>query len=84
MRECVLGRRFDRILVWDSFFHLGMDDRRAMFPRFASHAHEGAPLVFTSGPDEGEAIGSCCEEPPRHASLGPPEYEELWPPTGSW
>jgi len=77
MRECELGRRFDGILAWDSFFHLGMDDQRAMFPRFASQAHEGAPLMFTSGPDEGEAIGSYCGEPLYHASLAPPEYATL-------
>jgi hypothetical protein len=54
-----------------------MDDQRAMFPRFASHAKEGAPLMFTSGPDEGEAVGSYREEPLFHASLGPAEYETL-------
>jgi len=77
MRELELSRRFEGILAWDSFFHLGMDDQRGMFPRFASHAQEGAPLMFTSGPDQGEAIGSYCGEPLYHASLGPPEYEQL-------
>lgn len=37
----------------------------------------GAALMFTSGLAEGEAIGSCCEEPLYHASLGPAEYEQL-------
>lgn len=77
MRELELGRRFDGILAWDSFFHLAMNDQRGMFPRFASHAREGAPLMFTSGPREGEAIGSYCEEPLYHASLSPSEYEQL-------
>jgi SAM-dependent methyltransferase len=77
MRQVELGRRFDGILAWDSFFHLGMDDQRAMFPRFASYAKVGAPLMFTSGPEEGEAIGSYHEEPLYHASLGPAEYEKL-------
>jgi cyclopropane fatty-acyl-phospholipid synthase-like methyltransferase len=49
MRELELGRRFDGVLAWDSFFHLGMVDQRRMFPRFAAHAREGAPLMFTSG-----------------------------------
>jgi trans-aconitate methyltransferase len=77
MRELELSRRFEGILAWDSFFHLTMDDQRGMFSRFASHALEGAPLMFTSGPEEDEAIGSYCEEPLYHASLSPSEYEQL-------
>lgn len=77
MRQLDAGRRFDGILAWDSFFHLGMDDQRKMFPRFATHTQRGAPLMFTSGAEEGEAIGSWCEEPLYHASLGPTEYEQL-------
>jgi len=77
MRELDLGRRFEGILAWDSFFHLEANDQRAMFPRFAAHAQRGAPLMFTSGPAEGEAIGTWCNEPLYHASLGPAEYERL-------
>lgn len=77
MRELDLGRRFDGILAWDSFFHLGMEDQRGMFPRFAAHAANGAPLMFTSGSAEGEAIGSYQREPLYHASLSPSEYERL-------
>ncbi|MGH9203990.1 MAG: class I SAM-dependent methyltransferase, partial [Vicinamibacterales bacterium] len=76
-RELDLGRRFEGILAWDSFFHLDLDDQREMFRRFAAHARRGAPLMFTSGSAEGEAIGSYCEEPLYHASLGPAEYEYL-------
>ncbi|HEX7119819.1 MAG TPA: methyltransferase domain-containing protein [Longimicrobiales bacterium] len=77
MRRLALGRRFDGVLAWDSFFHLAMGDQRAMFPRFAAHARPGAPLMFTSGPAEGEAIGSYRGEPLYHASLGPEEYARL-------
>ncbi len=77
MREFESGQRFDGLLAWDSLFHLSMDDQRGMFPRFASLARGGAPLMFTSGPEEGEAVGSYCEEPLYHASLGPEEYERL-------
>lgn len=77
MRELELGRRFDGILVWDSLFHLCMEDQREMFSRLAAHARPGAPLMFTSGSAEGEAIGSFCEKPLYHASLGPAEYEHL-------
>lgn len=77
MRELELDRRFEGILAWDSFFHLDTDDQREMFQRFARHAQSGAPLMFTSGPAEGEAIGVYCEEPLYHASLGSAEYEQL-------
>jgi SAM-dependent methyltransferase len=77
MRELDLKRRVDGIIAWDSFFHLGMAAQRAMFQRFAAHAREGAPLMFTSGPAEGEAIGSYCEQPLYHASLAPAEYRRL-------
>ena len=77
MRELRLERRFDGLLAWDSFFHLHMDDQRQMFPRFAAHALPGAPLMFTSGPSHGEAIGSYRGEPLYHGSLDPSEYERL-------
>jgi len=77
MRQLALGRRFDGLLAWDSFFHLHTDHQGPMFPRFARHAAPGAPLMFTSGPARGEAIGSYCDEPLYHASLAPSEYEAL-------
>jgi SAM-dependent methyltransferase len=77
MRELRLERRFDGLLAWDSFFHLHMDEQRRMFPRFAAHALPGAPLMFTSGPSHGEAIGSYRGEPLYHGSLDPSEYERL-------
>lgn len=77
MRGLALGRRFDGIVAWDSFFHLSGENQRAMFGTFAAHAKPGAPLLFTSGPAAGEAIGSYCGEPLYHASLDPTEYERL-------
>jgi hypothetical protein len=77
MREMALGRRFDGLVAWDSFFHLGHDDQRAMFPRFAAHAAPGAALIFTSGPAHGVAIGAYAGEALFHASLDPTEYRAL-------
>ena len=77
MRHLGLHRRFDGLLAWDSFFHLRMEDQRAMFPRFAAHAAPGAPLMFTSGAAQGDAIGSFAGEPLYHSSLDPAEYEQL-------
>ena len=77
MRTLAIGRHFDGIVAWDSFFHLGHDDQRHMFPLFRAHARPGAPLLFTSGPRHGEAIGNLFGEPLYHASLDPEEYRVL-------
>jgi trans-aconitate methyltransferase len=77
MRRLALHRRFAGIIAWDSFFHLHMNDQRAMFRRFADHAEAGAPLLFTSGPAYGETVGSYRGEPLYHASLHSSEYREL-------
>ena len=77
MRQLDLGRRFDGLLAWHSFFHLHFDDQRALFPRFAAHAAPGAVLMFTSGPEHGEAIGEWQGEPLYHASLSQEEYRAL-------
>ena len=77
MRTLALGRRVAGILAWNSFFHLDHDDQRAMFAVFEAHAAPGAPLMFTSGPAHGEAIGTLEGEPLYHASLDPAEYRRL-------
>jgi cyclopropane fatty-acyl-phospholipid synthase-like methyltransferase len=77
MRQLALGRTFDGIIAWDSFFHLAAGDQRAMLTRFALHAAPGGVLMFTSGSAAGEAIGEYCGEPLFHASLDPAEYEDL-------
>jgi SAM-dependent methyltransferase len=77
MRALGLGRRFDGLIAWDSFFHLGYDDQRRMFGVFEQHAAPGAALLFTSGPRHGEAIGEFGGEPLYHASLDADEYRAL-------
>jgi SAM-dependent methyltransferase len=77
MRILSLALRFDGILAWDSFFHLGHDDQRRMFSIFRQHAAPRAALMFTSGPAHGEAIGSYKGEPLYHASLDAAEYRSL-------
>lgn len=74
MRELDLGRQFDAILAWNSFFHLTAADQRAMFPVFAAHAAPGAVLMFTCGPEAGEAFGKVEGETVYHASLSSAEY----------
>lgn len=77
MRSLSLGRSFDGLLAWDSFFHLTPQDQRAMFAVFRAHAAAGAALMFTSGPSHGEAIGTFAGEPLYHGSLAPSEYRAL-------
>ena len=77
MRSLSLDRRFGGLIAWDSLFHLAPDEQRLMFPVFRDHALPGAPLLFTSGPAAGEAIGTLQGEPLYHASLGPGEYRLL-------
>lgn len=48
-----------------------------MFPIFGAHAKPGAPLLFTSGPRHGDAIGSFEGEPLYHGSLDASEYRGL-------
>lgn len=77
MRGLAFGRQFDGVLAWHSSFHLHPDDQRPMFARFAEHARPGAMLMFTSGPEAGEAIGEFEGEPLYSASLAPAEYRAL-------
>ncbi len=77
MRALDLRRRFDAVIAWDSFFHLPAGEQRAMFPVFAQHAAPGAPLLFTSGPQAGVAMGEIYGHPLYHASLDTAEYEAL-------
>jgi predicted TPR repeat methyltransferase len=77
MRKLSLGRRFDGILAWDSYFHLDPDAQRGMFAVFAAHASAHAILMFNTGPQHGEAVGSYRGDPLYHASLAPAEYESL-------
>jgi SAM-dependent methyltransferase len=77
MRGLALERRFAGVLAFDSFFFLTPEDQRAMFATFASLAAAGAPLMFTSGPRAGIAMGTFHGEPLYHASLDPDEYRTL-------
>ena len=77
MRQLAWRRQFSGVLAWDSFFHLGYDDQRLMFPAFRAHAAPNAALMFTSGPAHGEAIGEFGGEPLYHASLDTAEYRSL-------
>lgn len=77
MRGLDLGRRFDGLLAWCSFFHLSPEDQPGMFPIFARHARPGAKLMFTSGTARGEAYGSFGGARLYHGSLDSETYGKL-------
>lgn len=77
MRGLALGRQFDAVLAWDSFFHLTQEAQRGMFPVFAAHAKKGARLLFTSGPEAGEVWGHMNGHEVYHASLDTAEFRAL-------
>ncbi len=77
MRGLDLGRTFDGLIGWNSVFHLTPRDQRAMFPVFQRHTAKGGLLLFTSGTEEGEAVGEFEGEPLYHGSLDADEYRTL-------
>lgn len=77
MRLLALGVCFSGVIAWDSFFHLTPDAQRGMFPIFEKHTKSRAALMFTSGPSNGEIVGSLEGDPLYHASLASEEYRSL-------
>jgi predicted TPR repeat methyltransferase len=77
MRRLSLKDRFDGILAWDSFFHLDPGDQRRMFAVFSEHSSDHAVLMFNTGPEHREAVGSYRGDPLYHASLASSEYRAL-------
>ena len=77
MRRLELAESFERVIAWDSFFHLSPDDQRAMFERFRRHTAPRGVLMFTSGLIEGEAVGGdMFGDLLYHASLDTAEYTQ--------
>nr|WP_233174094.1 class I SAM-dependent methyltransferase [Pedobacter sp. ASV19] len=77
MRELSLGKKFDAIIAWHSFFHLPSDDQPAMFYVFKKHLNPGGILMFTSGKELGEVWGMNGGENLFHASLDKDRYQSL-------
>lgn len=74
MRGLDLGRRFDGVLAWHSAFHLTPEDQLNLFAVHARHTTAGGVLMFTSGSEHGESIGSWHGEPLYHGSLSTAGY----------
>jgi len=76
MRGLDLGRTFDGVIAWHSAFHLTPADQREMFAVYARHLGPGGVLMFTSGSEEGEAVGEWRGEPLYHGSLSTEGYRQ--------
>ena len=77
MRSLSLGRKFNALIAWHSFFHLPADDQPGMFSIFKDHLTNKGILLFTSGNEDGEAWGINGGEDIYHASLSTERYQEL-------
>lgn len=77
MRGLALGRQFDAVLGWDSFFHLTAEAQRAMFGVFAAHLKPGGLLLFNTGTKAGTVYGQMEGHDFHHASLDVEEYRSL-------
>lgn len=75
MRTLDLGETFAGVLAWHSLFHLSPDDQRLALPRLLAHAAPRSAILFSSGPREGQVVGSWRGEPLYHGSLDPRAYE---------
>lgn len=78
MRKLDIAKRFHAIIAWDSFFHLNFEEQRNMFAIFTKHLETAGVLLFSSGPEHGEAIGDMNGQALYHSSLSPEEYRELF------
>ena len=76
MASMNLGKRFNGIIAWNSFFHLTQDAQREALKRFGEHLLPGGVLMLTVGGEAGEVIGHVNGAEVYHSSLSPEEYRE--------
>ncbi|MFK7824614.1 MAG: class I SAM-dependent methyltransferase [Oligoflexales bacterium] len=77
MRQLDLGKTFDGIIAWHSFFHLDREEQRSVLPLFSKHLNSKGILLVTVGPKDGEVFGHVCGEKVYHSSLDPAEYRRI-------
>lgn len=76
MRAMNFTQNFDGLISWDGFFHLSVEEQRALITSFAGLVKHKGALLLTVGPKEGEVLGAVEGEDVYHASLSPSEYEQ--------
>lgn len=76
MSDFELGRKFDGIIAWNSFFHLTREAQRKALARFSHHLNDNGALMLTVGPGNGEVVGHVNGAEVYHASLAPDDYRD--------
>ncbi len=76
MRSFETQKTFDAIIAWDSLFHLPPDDQCYLIKCFGQWLKKDAPVLFSTGHIEGEAIGDFNGHPLYHASLSEASYRQ--------
>jgi len=77
MRDLAHGPLFDAVLAWNSFFHLTMDEQRAVLPMLCARLVPSGRLMLTVGPRESEEVGRVGDDPIYHSSLSQAEYAQI-------
>lgn len=77
MRQLGHTPQFDGILSWDAFFHLSVDEQRAVLPDLAARIRPGGAFMLTVGHGEGEVLGCVNGDCVYHASLSDAEYRAV-------
>lgn len=77
MRKLDLGKQFDGIIAWDSFFHLNHGDQELALKKMAQHLKESGALLITVGHGFGEVLGQVGDDPVYHSSFSKVQYAEI-------
>lgn len=77
MRKLSIGKKYNAVIAWHSFFHLPAADQQNMFRIFGNHLKPNGILLFTSGTTNSEVWGINGGENLFHASLDTDEYKWL-------
>ncbi len=72
-----IGKQYDGIIAWNSFFHLTRDSQRQALERFSEHLKSRGIIMLTVGPRAGEVVGHVNGAEVYHASFDPDQYAEI-------
>ena len=82
LNTLALGRRFDAVVAWDSFFHVAPDAQPGAIGTMARHLVLNGRLLLTTGHEQGEVMGQVGEEQVYHASLSLDAYRKVFADNG--
>ena len=77
MRQLHIGKTFEGLISWNSFFHLNQHEQHGVISKFNEHLQPGGVLMLTVGHLKGELVGRVNGQLVYHASLGMDEYKSI-------